>query len=272
MKHFIPWFVILFLFSSTTAFAAPKAKLWPRWEAHVSSSTVQVNHTVWHNFLQKYLKTGHPSGVNKFPYKDVTATDTKKLHNYLQSLAETKVSLLNRNEQKAYWINFYNALTIKVILDHYPVQSIKDIDISPGFFSAGPWDKKLVTVEGVAITLNDIEHRILRPIWKDNRIHYAVNCASIGCPNLQPEAFTAENTELLLEKGAREYINHQRGANFQNNRLILSSIYRWFQEDFGNSEQGVLKHLTKYANEKLAKQIKTFKGKIKYYYDWSLNE
>ena len=267
----ITFLCCIVFFWGGSVLAAPKADLWPRWQANDQSSTFQINHSTWNVLLQKYLVTGHPDGINRFRYKSFTEPDKKALQHYLNSLQKTAVSKLNRKEQKAYWINFYNALTIKVILDHYPVKSIRDIDISPGFFSDGPWDKKLVTVEEIQLSLNDIEHRILRPLWKDNRVHYAVNCASIGCPNLQPAAFTAKNTELLLEKGAEEYINHQRGAGIKNGRLTVSSIYSWFQEDFNASERGVLKHLEQYANDKLAKQLKSFKGKIKYDYDWSLN-
>jgi hypothetical protein len=268
----ITFLFFIFLFWGGSVSAAPKADLWPRWQAHDQSSTIQVNHGVWDDFLQKYLVTGDPSGINRLRYKKVNDTDKKALQHYLDTLQEVSVSKLNRKEQKAYWINFYNALTIKVILDHYPVKSIRDIDISPGFFSDGPWDKKLGSVEGFEISLNDIEHRILRPIWKDNRVHYAVNCASIGCPNLQPEPFTAGNTDALLAKGAREYINNQRGADLAGSILTVSSIYKWFQEDFDNSEQGILEHLEKYADEKLAGKLHNFKGKIQYNYDWSLNE
>ena len=117
-----------------------------------------------------------------------------------------------------------------------------------------------------------MEHRILRPIWKDPRVHYAVNCASIGCPNLQDRAYTSKNTEVLLEKGAREYINHPRGAAFEGKKLVLSDIYDWFQEDFGGSDQGVLRHLRRYAAPDLAGKLESFSGRIDYQYDWSLNE
>ncbi len=126
----------------------------------------------------------------------------------------------------------YNALTVKVILDNYPVKSIRDIDISPGLLNDGPWDAKLLTIEGKEVSLNDIEHRILRPIFLDNRIHYAVNCASSGCPNLQPEAFTVENTEELLDRGAREYIAHERGVKISKNRLVVSGRL-WLQRERG---------------------------------------
>lgn len=116
-----------------------------------------------------------------------------------------------------------------------------------------------------------MEHRILRPLWKDNRVHYAVNCASLGCPNLQPQAYTPENMELLLEKGAREYVNHSRGVRFAGERLYLSSIYDWFQADFGESDEAVLRHLRQYAAPDIASRLKEFRGKISYDYDWRIN-
>jgi hypothetical protein len=152
------------------------------------------------------------------------------------------------------------------------VESIKDIDISPGFFSVGPWDKKLVTVEGKELSLNDIEHRILRPLWQDPRIHYAVNCASLGCPNLRRQAYTATTAEEMLRKGAREYINHPRGAKVKKGDLIVSSIYNWFEEDFGGSEAAVIDHLTQYAAPKLKSRLDGINSIDDYRYDWSLNK
>lgn len=184
-----------------------------------------------------------------------------------------EVSSLNRSEQKAFWINLYNGLTVKLILDHYPVESIRDIDLSPGIFSKGPWDAKLLKIEGQELSLNDIEHRILRPIWRDNRVHYALNCASLGCPNLQPKAFTPQNIEQMLEKSAHEYINHPRGLSFARNRLIVSSIYFWFQADFGDSEKGIIQHLKKYMSPENLKKLKALKKKrTTHKYDWNLNE
>lgn len=252
--------------------AAPKPELWLKWEAHDPASKVRIDHSIWGRFLKEYLVTNDPSGVNLLRYADVTPQDKKTLEHYLQELQKLKVSKLNRAEQKAYWINLYNALTVKVVLDHYPVRSIRDIDISPGWFSIGPWGAKLLSIEGQKVSLDDIEHRILRPIWKDNRIHYGVNCASVGCPNLQPEPFTADNANELLDKGARQFVNSPRGVTIQNDKLILSSIYDWFQVDFGGSEHGVIEHLLKYAAPPLAKELKNFKGRIGYQYNWDLND
>ena len=171
-------------------------------------------------------------------YASVAPEDRKALKDYLRDLQSLPVSSYNRAEQRAYWINLYNAFTVDLVLSRFSVESIRDINISPGLFARGPWGAKLLTIEGEGLSLDDIEHRILRPIWKDNRVHYAVNCASLGCPNLQAAAYTSDNTEALLEKGAREYVNHPRGVAIKNGKLYVSSIYVWFQEDFGGSAEG----------------------------------
>ena len=126
-------------------------------------------------------------------------------------------------------------------------------------------------IEGEKVSLDDIEHRILRPIWQDNRLHYALNCASLGCPNLAPMAYTSASMEQLLEQGARAYINHPRGASCQDGTCTLASIYVWFQEDFGGDSVGVRYHLLRYANDLLAAQLQAYRGTFKHDYDWHLN-
>jgi hypothetical protein len=252
--------------------AAPSADLWPRWQTHAADDTRAVDYSTWDKLLATYLITSHPSGINRFRYSGVTPTDLQTLADFLGYLQQIKVSSLNPKEQKAYWVNLYNALTVKVVLDHYPVKSIMDIDISPGLFSNGPWDARLLTIEGEKVSLNDIEHRILRPIFRDNRLHYALNCASLGCPNLQPKAFTAANTEEMLEAAAKAYVNSPRGARMDKGRLRVSSIYTWFQADFGGSDQGVVKHLLQYAEGELAAALQSYDNGLNNEYDWRLNE
>ena len=265
----IVWIAICF--NHSPASAAPDPDLWPRWEAHAEESHVVVDHTAWDLILKKYLVTHHPTGINRFRYRAVLPADRQNLQDYLRSLQQIKVSSLNRQEQKAYWINLYNALTVQVILDHYPVKSIMEIDISPGLFANGPWDAKLLTIEGEQVSLNDIEHRILRPIFHDNRLHYALNCASLGCPDLQGVAYTATNIEALLNTAARTFVNSARGARMENGRLYVSSIYKWFQVDFGGSEEAVVQHLRQYAEDGLAKVLQTYKDGVSDDYDWRLN-
>ncbi|UCE72616.1 MAG: DUF547 domain-containing protein [Nitrospiraceae bacterium] len=252
------------------SYAAPKSKLWDYWLPHDPASVERIDHAVWNRFLKTYVVPGE-DGINRVNYGNVSKADHENLKDYITSLSRISVRALNRAEQQAYWINLYNALTVDVILDHYPVKSIRDIDISPGWFADGPWRKKLLTIEGMAIAIDDIEHRILRPIWEDPKIHYAVNCAAIACPNLQVEAFTAENTEELLNKGAKEYVNHKRGVTIEDNKLKVSSIYKWFISDFGGNDEGVINHLKEYANRGLISELEKIKRISSHDYDWALN-
>ena len=254
--------------TATQAVAAPKAELWEKWVAYNQNDSRSIDHTSWSRFLKKHVQS-HSSGVNRIAYGQVSDSSRASLQAYINGLAQTPISQFNRQEQLAYWINLYNALTVKVVLDHYPVKSIRDI--KSGLFSSGPWGKKLVTVEGEQLTLDDIEHRILRPIWKDPRIHYAVNCAAIGCPNLQQAGFTAPTADRLLDQAAREFVNHPRAAKVDGGRLVVSSIYVWFQEDFGDSDKGVIEHLRQYANPRLAASLSNVMRIAADRYDWSLN-
>jgi len=253
-------------------FGPPKPDPWPRWETQNPADTRTIDHGAWDAFLGKYLDGKHPSGINRMNYKAVSPEDRKSLEDYLGRLQAIPISGYNRAEQNAYWINLYNGETVKVILDHYPVASIRKVKIPPGLFTIGPWDGKIMTVEGEKLSLNDVEHRILRPILKDPRIHYAVNCASLGCPNLAGAAYTGQNTDRMLTQLAGDYVNHPRGASFKFNKLKVSSIYVWFQEDFGGSTAGVLKHLRQYARADLAKQLQDYDGGLEHDYDWNLNQ
>ena len=241
------------------------------WAERNDANTATIDHGAWQRILDGYLRSDHPSGVNRFDYAALqgNAEHSQSLTNYLSALQALDPRSYSGVEQKAYWINFYNALTVRLVIDAYPVDSIRDM--GENWLIPGPWDDVHANVAGQELTLNDMEHEILRSIWRDNRIHYAVNCASFGCPNLNPQAFTAANIEQLLEDGARSYVNHPRGVTVQRHDLLVSSIYDWFEEDFGNSEEGVLEHLRKYAAPELTEQLNAFKGDLEYEYDWSLN-
>jgi len=256
---------------SISAEAAPRAELWAKWGAHDNGSTARIDHGIWNRFLQIYVRVDS-NGIARIPYGRVSASDRDALGADLSRLASLPVSAYNRREQFAFWIDLYNELTVKLVLDHYPVSSIKDIDISPGLFASGPWGKKLIAIEGEPLSLDDIEHRILRPIWRDPRIHYAVNCGALGCPNLQSVAFTAANTESLLDRAAREYVNSSRGAAIAGDRLIVSSIYIWYEPDFGSSDRGVIDHLRRYAGPELAAALAVIDRISGDRYDWGLND
>ncbi len=237
--------------------------------AHNPNSTLTVDHDPFAALLEKYLVVSE-DGVNRFKYGGVTTEDRTALKNYIGALANVQVADLNRSEQFAYWANLYNAATLEVVLDAYPVKSIRQI--KPTLISIGPWKKEVVTVGGKALSLDDIEHGILRKVWSDPRVHYSVNCASIGCPNLRSLPFTGATLDADLDAAARDFVNHPRAVTVKDGKLTVSSIYKWFQVDFGGSDAGVIAHLKKYADSALAIQLDGVKKISKDSYDWALND
>ena len=264
-------FVSLAACSSIERALAPSARLWPRWEAHDPAASLSVDHADWGRILAAYAADDR-DGISRVAYASVTREDHAALAAYIERLAATPVSRLSRNEQFAYWVNLYNALTVKTVLDHFPVRSILDITLSTALLAIGPWSTKVVTVEGERLSLDDIEHRVLRPIWRDPRIHYVVNCASLGCPNLPPRPLTAGNREVELDAAARAYVNHPRGARADGGRLKVSSLYLWYREDFGDDDAGVIAHLRRYADPTLAAELDRTARVADGGYDWSLND
>lgn len=260
---------LLFLLGNAEfeALFAPKAELWERWQPHAKAETVSVDYEAWNDFLARYRQLGE-KGVARVAYAKVNDRNKAKLDQFIVTLQEVPVSKLTRAQQYAFWVNLYNALTIQLVLDYYPIRSIENVNISPGLFSSGPWDAELATIDGTSVTLNDIEHRILRPIWQDARTHYVINCASVGCPNLPPKALTADNHEVMLDQAARTYINHPRGVTIQGDKLYLSSIYAWFADDFG---EDLTAHLKRYLPKDKAALLHEDMARV-YDYNWSLND
>ena len=243
------------------------------WEKFDSLNITTIDHSDWQAILDTYLVTDDPSGIHLFDYQALqeNTADRQRLNQYLEQLQELDPRQYARDVQMAYWINLYNAVTIRVVVDAYPVESIMQINNGKNP-NSGPWKDIHVTVAEIPLTLDNIEHDILRPIWQDNRIHYAVNCASLGCPNLASRAFTAANLEQLLDENAKEFVNHLRAVELLDEAFgVTSSLYFWYMEDFGDSEAGVLAHLQKYADEDLAKQLEDFDGSLDHEYDWRLN-
>jgi hypothetical protein len=260
---------VLLVAASLWAASVRPARAEEHWQLNDPASTLTVDHRPWTAFLGHYL-VPRDDGINRVDYGHVSPGDRAALASYIASLEAVPVTRLKRAEQLAYWVNLYNAETVRFILDHYPVGSIRDI--STGFFSIGPWGGTYLTIEGMQVSLDDIENEILRPIWRDPRVHYALNCASLGCPNLQPMAFTAANADELLERGAKAYVNHPRGAMISYGRLIVSSIYRWYKKDFGGTDAGVIAHLKHYAAPQLAAELDHVTEIYDNHYDWRLND
>lgn len=259
------------LYSAGGAKAASVGEIFSKYTA---GSAVTVDHGAWDKLLKTYVTPG-TDGVNRVAYAKFKSAGHADLKKYVAALEAVDVAALDRPEQFAFWANLYNAKTIDVVLDKYPVKSIKDISLGGGLLTlvtGGPWKAKVTKVKGQELSLDDIEHGILRPGFKDPRVHYAVNCASFGCPNLATDAFTGGKLEAQLDAGAKAYVNHPRGIRFDGAKATVSSIYSWFQADFGGSEKGVIDHMKKYANPELKAKLDAATGFAGHDYDWTLNE
>ncbi|MGF1545091.1 MAG: DUF547 domain-containing protein [Parvularculaceae bacterium] len=263
-------------FAAIAAGAAAAAPLWlerrfirdaelldPKFAVAEAASEETVDHAVYGAFLESYLKVGD-DGVNRVAYGDVTDADKAALDGYLSSLEGVDPQKLAPAEQLAFWINAYNAETINLIIENYPVESIRDIDDA--------WGQPVMPVSGTALTLDDIEHGIIRPTANDPRIHYAVNCASIGCPNLAPTPYAGENVEAMHDAAARDYANHPRGIRVEDGEVTASKIYGWYREDFGRNEAEVLDHIRQYAEPDVVSALEGERKIDAYEYDWNLND
>jgi hypothetical protein len=225
--------------------------------------------------LAQYV-VASPDGINRVRYAAwaSNASDVDALNAYVTSLERDRPSRMTRDQQLAHWINLYNAVTLQIVLENYPVRSIRDIrsqTLDPRGL-IGPWRTPRVTVEGRRLTLDQIENSILRPEFNEPRIHYAINCASIGCPNLAARAWRAETMDADLTAAARTYINHGRGVSIDSQgRIRVSTIYRWFAADFGGDAESVLTHLRRFASPELQTRLAHATTISNYNYDWALN-
>lgn len=263
------------LAAAATALCAPAhaASLTETYSKHTRGSTVTVDHAEWSRMLATYVVPGK-DGLNRVNYSGWKAKDHAALKAYLKALGAVDTAKLDRPEQFAYWANVYNAVTIDVVLDKYPVKSIRDISLGGGLktlITGGPWQAKIINVGTQKLSLDDVENEIMRPIFKDPRVHYSVNCASAGCPNVGVTAFTGANLESTLEKHAKDFINSPHGFLVKDGKLKASSIYDWFRADFGGSVEQVLAHARKYAGPELKKALEGRKTIDSYDYDWTLN-
>lgn len=228
-----------------------------------------VDHTAFGRLLGIYVSRD-PDGLNRVDYAAWKAapTDLADLDGYIDRLQAEDPTRLTRDEQFVFWINLYNAETLRVVLAAYPVRSI--LFVRPTLFSIGPWQARTLRVNGRRLSLSDIENRILRPGFGDPRVHFALNCASTGCPVLRPVAWTAFNLDAELEAAARDLINSPRGVRFKGGKLVLSTIFKWYRRDFGDTRAQMLDHLATYADAEVANHLRLANPRLRYAYDWSL--
>jgi len=258
------------LFFSNLALATFYKNLWPVWLEHNPLATKTIQHNEWQSFLDHSVITNQ-EGINLVDYEHIGQKETSLLKNYIDRMSKIAIGQYNRNEQLAFWLNLYNAVTVYTISQYYPIGSIEEINISPGLFSIGPWGAKLISVNNVALSLDEIENRIIRPVWNDPRCHYAINNGSIGSPNLAKKAFRGALIEQQLNDAAISYVNSLRGVQIIDQELVVSKIYEWFSEDFGENKQNIINHLLIFAQQPLKNDLISMSSVNSYIYNWHLN-
>ncbi|MCB2192150.1 MAG: DUF547 domain-containing protein [Deltaproteobacteria bacterium] len=229
--------------------------------AHSAEPGAAVDYSPYAELLREHVRGGlvDYAGIQR---------QRAKLERFLENLAQVDPGSLSRDQKLAYYINAYNAWTIWLILTKYPdLESIKDLG---GLFSS-PWDKEIVRLNGKVFTLDQIEHEVLRPTFKDPRIHFAVNCASKGCPPLLNRPYTGAEVQGQLQAQATAFINDPARTRLQGNTLYVTKIMDWFSEDFDDDPVGFVK---KYAQDDFKRRLEGLGGQVEVEYldyDWSLN-
>jgi len=221
-------------------------------EEKTENSSSELDHSKWNEILQASV-----SNSGNVDYGKIKSNSTK-LDNYLKTLSDNiPQDSWSKNKTKAYWINAYNAFTIKLIIDNYPLGSITDL------YGGKPWDHQWVKLGSKTYSLNDIEHKILRPTYNDARIHFAVNCAAKSCPKIWNKAWTESNIEGALDKLTREFVNNKQANQLSSKSVSVSKIFDWYKEDFGD----LTEFLSKYSDTDISSDAKiTYND-----YNWKLN-
>jgi hypothetical protein len=228
-------------------------------------------HVAWTRLLQRFVRDG------LVDYRGLKAEGAGGLDAYLRDLASVtpaQYGTWTRQEQLAFWINAYNAYTIRLVLDHYPLRSIRSIGLLPG----AAFRKTFIATEalrGRKLSLDAIEHDILRRELGEPRIHFAIVCASRSCPVLREEAYRASNLDSQLDDAARRFVRDPRRNRFDaaTRTFHASSIFKWFHEDFERSAGSLSSFLARYADEPAAGALRAGDVRIDHLDDdWSLNE
>lgn len=253
MNHFSMFFGIVTIVLVASSCSAPR----------IQSDAKPVSHATWDSLLQKHVDE---NGLVDYPGM---MADSTALQQYLDLLRDNPPNKKqwSPDERMAYWINAYNAFTVRLILDYYPVASIKDIKDGIPFVST-VWDVKFIDIGGTLLDLNNIEHGILRKEFSDPRIHFALVCASMSCPKLQRRAFAAESLNAQLDAAASDFLNEPFRNEISSEKLRLSKLLDWYWMDF--KDQYPSRHAL--ANRYLKTPVSP-DAPVEYLeYDWSLNE
>jgi len=257
MKNSLNLTLLVMLSLALTATTAPAGT-----PAQASPEQAAPLHATFDRLLDTYVRDG------AVDYKAWSGSDVDKaaLGDYVEQLTELDPEQWPAHDALAYWINLYNAATLRLVLGNYPLASIKDLG---GFLKTSPWERKVVIVGGRELTLNEIENKIIRPTFADPRIHFALNCASMGCPPLAAEAYIPARLGEQLDTACRTALNRDQWVRVDGETIMLTKIFDWYGDDFRANGGTVLGFVRRYHDGSLPKGD----PKIQFMsYDWSLNQ
>lgn len=221
-------------------------------------------HAPFDTLLSRYLVRNRVRYLNWW----AADSDRARLTRYIDSLEAQRPSTWREADAKAYWINLYNAATIELVLEHYPINTIKDI----GRVIGSPWGRKFLRVEGRSISLDLIENEVLEKRFPDSRLHFALNCASIGCPPLRARTYSADSLDAQLDEAAWRTINDPRHVQVTGRELHISELFKWYKDDFKRDVGSIEAFLARYRSDVV---VGAGLAKYSFYYldyDWALNE
>jgi hypothetical protein len=241
----------------------------------VSTATVSAagpDYKLWQDLLSKHYDPAR--GMDYKSLKQDKATRDR----LRQQMAAVDVASLSKPEQLAYWINLYNISTVNVVAESYPVDSIRDISTDP-IIRLNVFKKPSVQVKGGTMSLDDVENKKIREVFKDPRIHFAINCAAESCPPIRPEPFTGARIDQQLDDQARKFLIGPHGVRLEDDggelTLHVTKILDWFKDDFESWGGGTLPFLRKYLTPDKVKRIDAAKGRVELEFDdysWKLND
>ncbi|HUY90112.1 MAG TPA: DUF547 domain-containing protein [Pirellulales bacterium] len=251
--------------------AGDKITLGKQFPAAKRVSFDQIDHAAWNKLLERYCD---PQGMVDYTGWKASSPDRQSLEKYLASLSQADVAKPAAREAKlAFWINAYNAVTVEGILREYPTSSIRNHTAK--VFGYNIWDDLLLTVGSQSYSLNQMEHEVLRKMG-DPRIHFAIVCASVGCPPLRDEAYVADRIDEQLTDNAKRFFGNP--AKFQaeprSRKISVSPILKWFADDFGADQAAQMRTIAPFLPDKASQQLaRSGQASVEYLdYDWSLND
>lgn len=247
---------------------AQEPEYWSYWDLSNEANVAVIDHAQWDQIVSSYAQLDQTSGIVSFSYGKLSKDDIKSIEGYVSAMEKIDPREYSKLEQQAYWMNLYNALTVLAVHERYQALSQSGFQQS---LPAEAWDENRVKVARKKLSLNDISHKILRPIFKDHRILFGLNCATLDCPNLADRAYTSITIRQQLKDAGFRYINNNTGVRYTDGVLHASRLFGEYLVDFAPDEKTLTKVLAHYAEDMKALYVLGYTGGIVYERDSRLN-